>query len=318
MKKTIEPGKTPAAWDPDALLTKAQRYAELMVAEEEGSFQQGLTAALSLELLARAALANVSPVFLVEGKDSWVQVYQALGYPSLEARAPQSVSTSAVLQRLATIYPATFTKEVFGSCVRITADRNAELHSGETPFDGKPSTAWQPDYYEACRILLATMGMQLVEFVGDDEAKVADKLIEAKADKGAKAVAGDIDAHKRVWAAKDGPARAREALAAAAWATKQSGHRANCPACDCTALTYGDPVATPQIKLEDNEIVETQDHLPTHFECVACGLKINGLSRLTAAGLGQRYKRTRTYDPAEYYGPPQDFPDFEDDNNEPF
>lgn len=318
MKRTIEPGKTPAAWDPDALLMKAQRYAELMVAAEEGSFQQGLAAALSLELLARAALGNVSPILLVDGKEAWQQTLKALGYPALEVKVPQSVPTSAVLTRLQAVYPATFTKEVSGNCSRIAGDRNAELHSGEVPFDGKPSAAWQPEFYEACKILLDTMGMGLDEFVGDDEAKVADKLIAAKADKGARAVAGEIDAHKVVWDAKDEPSRDREIAAAAAWATKLSGHRVNCPACDCVALVYGDPVAPPQTKLESNLIVETQDHLPTHFECVACGLKINGLSRLTAAGLGQRYKRTRTYDPAEYYGPPEDFPDFEEDNNEPF
>jgi ribosomal protein L37AE/L43A len=36
------------------------------------------------------------------------------------------------------------------------------------------------------------------------------------------------------------------------------------------------------------------------FECVACGLKISGLSYLSACGLGDTYTGTFTYDAAEY------------------
>lgn len=84
MKKTIEPGKTPAAWDPEALFAKAQRCAEQMIEMDADSWQHGLMASLSLELLARAALANVSPVLLTDPNQAWVQTYHALGYPALE------------------------------------------------------------------------------------------------------------------------------------------------------------------------------------------------------------------------------------------
>jgi hypothetical protein len=42
--------------------------------------------------------------------------------------------------------------------------------------------------------------------------------------------------------------------------------------------------------------------LPSAFECVACGLKIAGLSKLSACGLGDAFTATTTLTPAEYFG----------------
>jgi hypothetical protein len=70
-------------------------------------------------------------------------------------------------------------------------------------------------------------------------------------------------------------------------------------------------------KIEDDLMVETQQYLPSKFECVACQLKIAGLSQLAACGLGDTYTATFTYDLADYYAPNDDYAGYEDDNNEP-
>jgi hypothetical protein len=41
-----------------------------------------------------------------------------------------------------------------------------------------------------------------------------------------------------------------------------------------------------------------------------------GLSRLNVVGLGDRYKKTQVYDAAAYYAPEDEYPEFEEDNNE--
>jgi hypothetical protein len=69
-------------------------------------------------------------------------------------------------------------------------------------------------------------------------------------------------------------------------------------------------------KLDGDLIVETQEYLPAKFECVACKLKIAGLSQLSACNLGATYKATFTYDAADYYAPEDQHPGFDDDNNE--
>jgi hypothetical protein len=89
-----------------------------------------------------------------------------------------------------------------------------------------------------------------------------------------------------------------------------------CPACASDALVVGAPVTAPIQKLDDGEIIERQEYLPNNFECVACGLKITGLSRLVVVGLGDRYKKTQVYDAAEFYARQDDYAGYEEDNNE--
>ena len=61
MKKTIKPAATPPSWDPEALYLKAGRYVQHMSALDSDDWEYALWSSLSLEFLARAALANVSP-----------------------------------------------------------------------------------------------------------------------------------------------------------------------------------------------------------------------------------------------------------------
>ncbi|MER9242634.1 hypothetical protein [Mesorhizobium sp. M0633] len=64
--------------------------------------------------------------------------------------------------------------------------------------------------------------MSLPDFIGDAKAKVAAKLIAAAADDVAKAVLGDVDAHKNAWAAKSNEERITLSQSAAVWAIRQA------------------------------------------------------------------------------------------------
>ena len=222
-----------------------------------------------------------------------------------------------MFKRLTAIGVLAFTKEHESFGIQHTGRRNSELHSGELAFDGIKGSAWQPRFYQVSEVLLASMGMNLRDFVGEDEAEIAKKLIAAAADDSAKAVRGDVEAHKRVWVAKDEKEREKHTAQAAVWATRNVGHRVECPACVSQAIVVGEPVTAPVQRLRDGEITETQEYLPNQFECIACGLKIGGLSRLAVIGLGDRYKKTQVYDASEYYAPQDDYAGYEDDNNEP-
>jgi len=316
LKKTIIPDQTPTTHDPNALFIKAQRYVQQMDALDSDNWEYAFWSSLALELLARAALANVSPALLAESDKNWSNLYHSLGFKPIEEKfSPKSIAISEVLRRLSSILPE-FTKELESFGVQHTGRRNAELHSGEPAFDGIKGSKWQPRFYQTCEVLLASMGMALKDFVGNDEAEVAKKLIEAAADDSAKVVNGEVAAHKKVWLAKTEPDRDILQKQAVVWATRQMGHRVECPACDSQALLSGEPVSAPNQRLNDDEIIETQEYLPVQFECIACGLTISGLSRLSAVGLGDRYKKKQTYDAAEYYAPEDEWADFEDDNNE--
>lgn len=317
MKKTIIPAATPATCDPEALYLKAARYFQHTSDPGIDDWEYALWSSLSLELLARAALANVSPALLAETDKGWSSLYHALGFTPTEERfAPKSIAISDVFKRLFGILP-TFTKEHESFGIQHTGRRNSELHSGDAAFDGVNRSAWQPRFYETCEILLASMGMTLEDFVGVEEAKVARKLIAAAADDSAKAVKGDVEAHRKVWLAKDEKERAKQSSQAAVVVTRFDGHRVQCPACGSPALVFGEPVSAPVQRLKDGQITETQEYLPSKFGCVACRLRISGLSRLAAIGLSDRYRKTQVYDAAEYYAPEDDYSGYDEDNNEP-
>jgi hypothetical protein len=125
-----------------------------------------------------------------------------------------------------------------------------------------------------------------------------------------------IAAHKTVWESKDTNERTKLTTQASTWATRQAGHRVVCPACGNDALLTGTPIAAPFRKLDGDLIIETQEYLPSRFECVACQLKISGLSQLNACGLGSTFKATFSFDAADYYAQEDQYSGYEDDNNE--
>lgn len=317
MRQTIKPSSPAVAWDAQALYDKAVRYMQQAQGIEIDQWDYGLWSSLALELLARAALANIHPALLAEPDKSGSNLVSALGFAPIEKKfSPKSIALSEVFKRLGAMLPDFLPEhESFGS--QHTSYRNTELHSGELGFDGVKGSSWQPRFYQTCAILLRSMELTLQDFVGADEAKAAEAIMAAAADESAKAVRGDVEAHRKVWHAKPDGERVTLSGQAQLWATRQAGHRVKCPACGSDALVIGSPVSAPSRKLEKDEIIERQEHLPNLFECVACGLKITGLSRLAVVDLADRYIKTETYDAADFYALERDeYLGYEDDNNE--
>jgi hypothetical protein len=317
LKQVVKPETLAEAWGAEALYTKAIRYAEKMNACATDSWDHALWSGLCLELLARAALANIAPALLADpGNPN--NLLNALGFSPMEAKfSPKSVGAAVVLKRLRHLLPE-FDTELEGFCVTHVGRRNAELHSGELPYDGVHGSRWHGQYFRSCKALLASMGYDLKEMIGDEAADIAEKEIAAAADQTAKAVLGDVTAFAQRWAELGDDERAARSARAKVWAVRSSGHRVECPACKNPALVNGEPIGAAQQTLEDDVITERQEHLPHWLECVACGLKITGLSRLQVVNLGDRYASTQTYEAAEYYRSDDDqYADYEEDNNEP-
>jgi hypothetical protein len=301
-------------WNDAALLSKARRYVEEMQRYSHDDWQFAFWSSLALELIARASLAKISPALLADANE-WTQLYFALGHtPTAQKFVPKSIGIGEVLTRLQAINPK-FEKELRDFCSIHTGMRNAELHSAELPFDDLKATTWLWKFYRSCEVLLASLSLDLDNLLGAEEAAFAKHQIDAATDEAAKAVLGTIS-FKEVWEAKREPERKKLAEKAQALALRQIGHVVSCPACTSDALLYGNPIAAPKKSLKEDLVVETQTKVPSQFHCFACGLKIKGLSQLSAAGLGNPFKTTTTYNAAEYFYPPDDG-GYEDDNNEP-
>jgi transcription elongation factor Elf1 len=169
------------------------------------------------------------------------------------------------------------------------------------------------------------MGKTLDDLFGDP--KMAQEMILALQDTAAKAVGQEIENHRKLWIQKS-PDDQNIALAqATAWATRHAGHRSNCPACGSPSLIRGTGRGVVSTEIdEDGDIIQRQTMLPSSFECIACGLKIAGLSKLSACGLGDTFTVTTTSSAAEFFSLHTDEeleearrlaePEFEEDSNE--
>ena len=186
MKPTIQPEALIAAWDPKSLYNKAERYIQQAQAIDKDQWDYALWTSLSLELLARAALANIHPTLLAEPDRDGANLASALGFPPVAPKfVPKSVAVSEVFKRLALLLPD-FLEEHKTFGIQHTGQRNAELHSGEMAFDGVKASSWQPRFYATCTALLRSVDMTLEQFVDTDEANVAAEVMAAAADESAK------------------------------------------------------------------------------------------------------------------------------------
>lgn len=310
--------KTPHEWSSTSLLTKAQRYADLMLEQPRDHWQFGFWSALCLEMIIRASVAHVSTTLLADGKD-WNNVLFALGRKGASSKlSPKSIDASDAITRAEALFPE-FNREMANFCVIHLQRRNAELHSGVLPFDGLNTSTWLPQFYAASEALLGTMDMLMGNFFGADEAKTAATLVQALKDDAAKAVRGTINAHKTIWEEKSEEERKKLARKADDQSTRADGHRVACPACQSVALVNGAPAGPESSSFKDGMIVLRQPMLPSHFECKACGLKIAGYSKLNACDLGGTFTATSYADPVDYFE--DDFRDrfsgMDEDNNEP-
>jgi transcription elongation factor Elf1 len=135
-----------------------------------------------------------------------------------------------------------------------------------------------------------------------DDPKTAENMIALLADTAAKAVAKDIKVSEEQWGQME-PSQQKAAIAqAVAWATRRAGHRTKCPACGSPALIHGSNQGVVTTDIREDDIVQRQTMLPSSFECIACGLKISGLSKLSACGLGNAFTSTSTMSPADFFG----------------
>jgi hypothetical protein len=292
---------TPHIWSSQALLSKAQRYAELMHKQDHEDWQFGFWSALVLELLSRSALAFISPVLLADSKD-WNNLLYALGNNPTAARyQPRSIDIGEVYSRLERILPE-FTQEMLNFCLMHTTRRNSELHTGDLAFENISNSKWLPMHYATCKVLLNSMGEQLEVLLGDVEAPAAEELIQATNDEAAKAIKKIINAHAEVWKTKTDDERNQLSEEAFIWASRRFGHRVICPACGVNSLVNGEAITPPVRTLTDGiSVQERRTMLPSRFECRACELKIEGYSRLQVAGLGDTYSETSTFQMSDYY-----------------
>jgi hypothetical protein len=131
-------------YDSEALWMKAKLFTNRAMDDEDArSFdEQSLWASLALELLAKSALARVSPLLIAEPSEDGTNLLIASGLMSGEAQF-KSVAAHTLYKRCARAFKPFSEPEAR----KITTGRNEYLHGSGIGFLGIPPEAWWPRFW---------------------------------------------------------------------------------------------------------------------------------------------------------------------------
>lgn len=295
----------------DALFAKSRVFAHRALEAKDGAdhdvFQ--MWAALALELLAKASLAKIHPCLVVESANP-NSLLEACGFNT--NTVVKTVDANVVFARLKHTVPNFGTPNA-EACKRISARRNAELHSGQAAFSGLALEAWEGEFWSAAQLILISMALDLEDWVGA-ESLVPLELLKHLRDIKAQAARQRIADAKAMFVT-DHTKKALEALQTVTKSFNSISYLGNfryyldhhwqqiCPACTCTGFLGGDRADEEVIDQDFSSGYETvnQYFSPMEFYCPTCQLHLEGEEALIVAGLAEDYseeiEREMEYEP---------------------
>jgi hypothetical protein len=289
------------SWKSEDLWKKACLYYSRAFEHDREDPLFPLWSSIGLEFLARAALAKVHPSLLADPMQGENVLY-ACGFPS--AKPPKSVSAKTVFHRLTVVMPG-FTSSDFKFCTALMEMRNAELHSGELPFDKYATTKWYPQLCRISKLMAEYCGKSLAELFGPKESKAALELVDVFKSKLRAEVTQLIKQFKQGFALLNKSAAADKIKGAKLEVSRHSDwkcRKLSCPACKTEGLLQGDILKVLEAKATEEGIEEKAIIIPTRFSCYACGLSLPTSQHLYFANMADQHTKTTFSDPRDYYG----------------
>lgn len=298
----------------DSLYNKSRLFIERAIKyRHEGDYDNfQLWAALSLELLGKAALAKIHPSLIADptGSDS---LFAACGHPiSTKVR---SITAKTVFERLGHLSKA-FSSPIKDFCVEISERRNAELHSGAVPFAGMRQDVWVLNYWKVCKIILEAQNKDLKDWIGEEESKDAEDIINKKTTAIEKAILARIEKCKKEIKAKfpnkEDLKKMRDNGAVFEYSVFKPLFGLNtgdalygyfCPACSCLGALSGEFWNEETILTEDDDseyslrTVVLITYTTLAFRCRVCGLRLDGQEEIKFAGVDEEFSEESEREP---------------------
>jgi len=291
--------------DPYALEAKARLYVGRGLEHSRESSRFAFWFHLAIEPLARAAIAQIHPVLLADGKAGNPAASQAAALGVDVAEPFRSAGLHHVLNLCGRVLQP-FTGEEQAAAQRLAERRNTEMHTGDAVFEDLALSDWYTDFARVAVALSAATGRELRDFLGREEAAIARaELIEEDRAVTAQVKQAIGRANHRVAAWADAERTHREsAVRAIGSSLGPYGREHTCPACGTAAVVRGDVAARGSTRLEPdtNELYETLVVVPTVFRCPLCELQLDGRAELRAGRVGDPFTVAAEVDPVEFHG----------------
>ncbi|APU17783.1 MULTISPECIES: hypothetical protein [Actinoalloteichus] len=284
------------AYDSGALWQKSRLFLNhAMDVEEFRTFdERALWASLALELLAKAALARVSPLLVAAPNEEGSNLLVAAGLTQGKGGF-NSVTASTLFTRCAKAFRPFDVAEAKG----ISRARNDYLHGGAAVFSTIPEEAWWPRYWAQAAILINAQDRDIDELVGPDRvAIVEDYLARNKRNIEHRVEMLIARAAQRLKQYRDGVLPAK---LFSEW-NKTFDHGVSlsysaiekCPACGEEGEVEGDIVESSDVQyaqVNDDEwdVWANTTVLSDLFSCSTCKLVLDGSDLLAVAGISMEF-----------------------------
>lgn len=281
-------------FSPDAFWLKAKMFTNRAIDPDDGRTEdeRRLWASLSLEILAKWALAKTSRVLVVDPEHGGgEQLYKALGLKD----SPNNVTVTATtaFKRCDALYKSFDAK----AARKISDARNEYLHGFEVPIMYLPNNVWWSQYWSLVSVLLAAHSLEPSALVGDVQARQVEKHLEENGRWLEQRVDALIEAsklHLRRFESDSMPPTEAER-----WKSRDdftSGMRysstAKCPACGHLGTVEGEAVNSissgPSRDFFGGQIYEVA-FSAEFFACTTCHLVLDSWDLIHAAGLEEEY-----------------------------
>ena len=148
------------AYDPDRLWMKARLFINRALDGREFE-EAAFWASASLELLGKAALANISPLLIANPNDDGKSFMIASGITE-DRGLFSSVQAKAIWSRCQRAFKPFNELEA----AKISSARNDYLHAAGVGFDKLPPEHWWPRYWAQATILISHLDKDISDFVG--------------------------------------------------------------------------------------------------------------------------------------------------------
>jgi hypothetical protein len=315
----MKPATNPAL-EREALYAKSQVYIRrgFRAQADSDTEEYQLWASLALELLGKAALANVHPA-LVADPTHYQSLFAACGRQL--STDIKTITAKTLFERLSHIDKA-FDSRHQKFCEQMALRRNAELHSGESPFSGMSADTWEREFWGAVETVLAMQAETLESWLGAEESKAPAKIIEQANEALQWVVKHRISRCKEDFEKKHQNPKERQEIVEESKRLNWSKHgwdnydRERCPACLSSGFLGGTLWNEDVLETEDGSIEygpdgeeyieypsETVEKIfaAEEFLCPVCGLHFYGTKEIAAAEMPEDFStrevREREFEP---------------------
>ncbi len=281
-----------APYDHEALWVKAKLFINRAMDEDGArSFdEQSLWASLALELLAKAALARVSPLLVAEPTEDGTNLLIASGLIKGDARF-----TSVRAKTLFTRCQKAFRPFNLTEAMNITNARNEYLHSGGAGFTVIPQNVWWPKFWAQAAVLVTALDKEVEDLVGLDRLGVVENHL-AQNEKNVEHLVETLieRAKQRLSQHREGTLSAKVAAEWRPGLDRSAGlsHQCieTCPACQSEGILEGEEVTNTQVERhqiseDDFELLVKLTVDADYFSCQTCQLVLDGYELIERAGL---------------------------------